>query len=210
MLQLTANGFKPGCNGDGFLMAANALSRAAFLTLAFPRLIAADTALVDVLPVAESVGDPVPPAESEGTRYTTDPSAFDPSATSGERENGSVHKSQGNDNRWVPGRPTRLLHQPRARMGRGPDAATRLTAPACKGVLLNMVPAARKSDALSAIALVETTAMILTVSLYGALFALPSDLGPPESRVPVQRADGVVERGCVVCGEVSEEGACQC
>jgi hypothetical protein len=29
------------------------------------------------------------------------------------------------------------------------------TAPACKGVLLDMVPAARKSDALSAIALVE-------------------------------------------------------
>jgi hypothetical protein len=45
--------------------------------------------------VAESVGDPVPPAESEGTRYTTDPSAFDPSATSGERKNESVHKSQG-------------------------------------------------------------------------------------------------------------------
>ncbi|KAJ7441921.1 hypothetical protein B0H11DRAFT_2095176 [Mycena galericulata] len=53
------------------------------------------------------------------------------------------------------------------------------TAPACKGVLLDMVPAKHKSDALSAIALVETTAMITTVSLYGALFAFLSEIGHP-------------------------------
>lgn len=84
-------------------MSANALSRAAFLTLAFPRLIAwgrkvfaqrtaTDAPPVDVLPVVESllvvesVGDPVPPAESEGVRYT----AGQLTATSAE----GVHKSQ--------------------------------------------------------------------------------------------------------------------
>jgi hypothetical protein len=83
-------------------MSANALLRAAFLTLAFPRLIAwgrkvfaqrnaTDAPPVDVLPGVECVGDSVPPAQSEGVRYPADQSALEPSATSAE----GVHKSLG-------------------------------------------------------------------------------------------------------------------
>ncbi|KAJ7864186.1 hypothetical protein B0H13DRAFT_2281919 [Mycena leptocephala] len=221
MLQLTATnqyGFKPGDNG--FLMSGNALSRAAFLTLAFPRLIAwgrklftqrtaTDTAPVDVLPVVESVGNTVPPAESETMTYT---SAFEPSASSSERDEG-VYKCQGvNPPERMPPADRNNLKK-HGQHGSAFDLAfwrysmtidaflvallvfsaspahiwagalmlplASGTAPACKGVLLDMVPAVRKSDALSAIALVETTAMILSVSLYGALFAFLSNLGRP-------------------------------
>jgi hypothetical protein len=46
---------------------------------------------VDVLPAVESVGDPIPPAENEGVRYTPGR----PTATSGERESEGIHKSPG-------------------------------------------------------------------------------------------------------------------
>ncbi|KAJ7767026.1 hypothetical protein DFH07DRAFT_808975 [Mycena maculata] len=53
------------------------------------------------------------------------------------------------------------------------------TAPACKGVLMDMVPESRRTDALAGIALIETLALISTVSLFGSLFALLSDIGYP-------------------------------
>ncbi|KAJ6546033.1 hypothetical protein DFH09DRAFT_989914 [Mycena vulgaris] len=203
MLQLTATnqyGFKPGDNG--FLMSSNALSRAAFLTLAFPRIIARGRKFFSQPMVAAA---PVlPPAErnAETVGLPTEARALEGyEATSGE----SVTESPVNLQAAMP--PTDRKHGSAfdlafLRYSMIVDAAlvgllvfsassadiwaaavilplASGTAPACKGVLLDMVPAKQKSDALSAIALVETTAMITTVSLYGALFAFLSKIGRP-------------------------------
>ncbi|KAJ7458488.1 hypothetical protein FB451DRAFT_1097610, partial [Mycena latifolia] len=181
MLQLTATnqyGFKPGDNG--FLMSSNALSRAAFLTLAFPRIIARGRKFL----LRRTATPAVPPAEIDGALEGHATPVTEPPAPlpSGDKPHGSAFDlaflrysmivdavlvallvfSSSSVHIWAA-----ALILPLASG----------TAPACKGVLLDMVPAARKSDALSAIALVETTAMITTVSLYGALFALLSSLG---------------------------------
>ncbi|KAJ6564737.1 hypothetical protein B0H19DRAFT_1141835 [Mycena capillaripes] len=198
MLQLTATnqyGFKPGDNG--FLMSSNALSRAAFLTLAFPRLIAWGRKwLSEPAAVASPV---VPPAENDTAGQPTEPSSLEP------YEAGPVTQSPVNLQEVMP--PTDKKHGSAFDLAflrysmiidAGLVALLVLssnsmhiwaaaiilplasgTAPACKGVLLDMVPATHKSDALSAIALVETTAMITTVSLYGGLFSFLSSIGHP-------------------------------
>ncbi|GAA5934400.1 hypothetical protein JCM1841_000912 [Sporobolomyces salmonicolor] len=51
------------------------------------------------------------------------------------------------------------------------------TAPACKGVVLDMVEPAEQADALQEIALIETLASVITVSLFGAIFAEMSERG---------------------------------
>ncbi|KAJ7859186.1 hypothetical protein B0H14DRAFT_2747401 [Mycena olivaceomarginata] len=201
MLQLTATnqyGFKPGDNG--FLMSGNALSRAAFLTLAFPKIIAYGRKWL-IKPTA--AGSPVlSPAEDDVAGLPTDPRSLEPhEVTSGE----SATESPVNLQDAMP--PTNKSHGSAfdlefLRYSMIVDACLVAllvfssnsahiwaaaiilplasgTAPACKGVLLDMVPASQKTDALSAIALVETSAMITTVSLYGALFAFLSSIGHP-------------------------------
>ncbi|KAJ7185265.1 major facilitator superfamily domain-containing protein [Mycena filopes] len=53
------------------------------------------------------------------------------------------------------------------------------TAPAAKGVLTAIVPEARRADALAAIAMIETLALIATVSLFGPIFGFLSTIGRP-------------------------------
>ncbi|KAJ7325779.1 hypothetical protein DFH08DRAFT_1085029 [Mycena albidolilacea] len=201
MLQLTATnqyGFKPGDNG--FLMSGNALSRAAFLTLAFPKIITYGRKCLTKPTVA---GSPVlSPAEDDVAGLPTDPRSLEPhEVTSGE----SAIENPVNLQDAMP--PTDKSHGSAfdlefLRYSMIVDAGLVAllvfssnsahiwaaaiilplasgTAPACKGVLLDMVPASQKTDALSAIALVETSAMITTVSLYGALFAFLSSIGHP-------------------------------
>ncbi|KAJ6451122.1 hypothetical protein C8R47DRAFT_1170425 [Mycena vitilis] len=168
MLQLTATneyGFKPSDNG--FLIAGNALSRAVFLTLAFPGLIeygrrwmsrhssVQDSEAVSTEPSAEIHPHRSSAFDLEFLRYSMIVDAVLVALLVFSNNGGHI---------WAG-----ALILPLASG----------TAPACKGVLLDMVPVSHKSDALSAIALVETTAMITAVSLYGALFAFLSDIGHP-------------------------------
>lgn len=53
------------------------------------------------------------------------------------------------------------------------------TAPAAKGVIMEMVDSSQKADALSGIALVETAATVGTLSAFGQLFAHLSAVGKP-------------------------------
>lgn len=54
------------------------------------------------------------------------------------------------------------------------------TGPAAKGTILEMVPPSLEADALSAIALVETVATVMTVALFGMAFAWFTQEGRPE------------------------------
>ncbi|KAJ7496344.1 hypothetical protein B0H11DRAFT_859582 [Mycena galericulata] len=200
MLQLTATnqyGFKPGDNG--FLMSGNALSRAAFLTLAFPHII---TRGRNFFSQPNAAAKPVlPPADGDTAGLPAVASSLEPhEATSGEtvtespvnpQEAPPTDKKHGSAFDLAFLRYSMVIDAVLVGLlvfsnssGDIWAAAVILplasgTAPACKGVLLDMVPAKHKSDALSAIALVETTAMITTVSLYGALFAFLSEIGHP-------------------------------
>lgn len=53
------------------------------------------------------------------------------------------------------------------------------TAAASKGVVMEMVTPEQKPDALSAVSLVELTATVTTVSIFGAIFAYLSEQGKP-------------------------------
>ncbi|KAJ7240135.1 hypothetical protein B0H12DRAFT_57410 [Mycena haematopus] len=204
MLQLTATnqyGFKPGDNG--FLMSSNALSRAAFLTLAFPRLIAWGRKWL-LARRTSAVSGPtlvaLPPAGVPVAERQAGPPTLEPHAVASNEgltpERPPTNLRQTNNMRSsafdleflrysmvldallvVP----LVLHDNQLHIWAAAIILPLVsgTAPACKGVLLDMVPAAQKSDALSAIALVETSAMITTVSLYGALFAFLSTIGHP-------------------------------
>ncbi|KAJ6534969.1 hypothetical protein B0H19DRAFT_1184550 [Mycena capillaripes] len=244
MLQLTATnqyGYKPSDNG--FLMATNSLSRALFLTFAFPRIISAGRkwfisrnkqrarTSVGQLPGDDETtfGTATPTAPSEdgtlidtpGTpdtlthakhRHTssspfkdapgpvlpTDATAFEPTTVAsadGATEEPPVvpaaDKAHGSGFdlafvRWsmvidaaltaLVGLSSRSWHMMAAAVIL-PLASG--TAPACKGVLMDMVPERRRADALAGIALVETLALISTVALFGALFAFLSDIGHP-------------------------------
>ncbi|KAJ7876617.1 hypothetical protein B0H13DRAFT_2054976 [Mycena leptocephala] len=220
MLQLTATnqyGYKPSDNG--FLMAANSLSRALFLTFAFPRIIAAGRAWfvpargVDV--DIEGCHDTTTPAReaSDGTitpntlapakdsqrvpGLPTDASAFEGVASvNGAAEEppiipAAVDKAHGSGFdlaflRWsmvadaaltaLVGLSSRSWHMGAAAVIL-PLASG--TAPACKGVLMDMVPETLRADALAGIALLETLALISTIALFSAVFAFLSDIGHP-------------------------------
>ncbi|KAJ7183826.1 major facilitator superfamily domain-containing protein [Mycena filopes] len=172
MLQLTATnqyGFKPGDNG--FLMSSNALSRAAFLTLAFPRIIAYGRKRLFSVPTAASV-------EDDAAAVHNEPATNAPKRRGSAFDLAFLRYSMVIDTLLVA---LLVFSTTSAHIWAAalilPLASG--TAPACKGVLLDMVPARRKSDALSAIALVETTAMITTVALSDALFAFLSQIGRP-------------------------------
>ncbi|KAJ7074854.1 hypothetical protein B0H15DRAFT_917440 [Mycena belliarum] len=177
MLQLTATnqyGFTPGDNG--FMMSGNALSRAAFLTLAFPRIIARGRAAFVRRQAAEADSTPAGGAPESQDQPPASALAATPKTPGAGFDLAFLRCSILVDGMLVgllvfSSRPSHIW-----------AAALILplasgTAPAAKGVLLEMVPPDRKSDALSAIALVETAAQIMTVSLYGALFAALSAIG---------------------------------
>ncbi|KAJ7912124.1 hypothetical protein B0H13DRAFT_2660272 [Mycena leptocephala] len=221
MLQLTATnqyGYKPSDNG--FLMAANSLSRALFLTFAFPRIIAAGRAWfvpargVDVdiegrhdattSPAREASdgtltpNTPAPAKDSQtAPGLPTDASAFEGVASvNGAAEEppiipAAVDKAHGSGFdlaflRWsmvadaaltaLVGLSSRSWHMGAAAVIL-PLASG--TAPACKGVLMDMVPETLRADALAGIALLETLALISTIALFSAVFAFLSDIGHP-------------------------------
>ncbi|KAI0455833.1 major facilitator superfamily transporter [Xylaria acuta] len=53
------------------------------------------------------------------------------------------------------------------------------SAPAAKGVMTEMCPPRQRPDAISAITLVESTAMLVTQGLFGLIFAAFSEMGKP-------------------------------
>ncbi len=53
------------------------------------------------------------------------------------------------------------------------------SAPAAKGVMTEMCPSHQRPDAISAITLVESTAMLATQGLFGLIFAAFSEMGKP-------------------------------
>ncbi|KAI0439334.1 major facilitator superfamily transporter [Xylaria telfairii] len=53
------------------------------------------------------------------------------------------------------------------------------SAPAAKGVMTEMCPPHQRPDAISAITLVESTAMLVTQGLFGLIFAAFSEMGKP-------------------------------
>lgn len=53
------------------------------------------------------------------------------------------------------------------------------SAPAAKGVMTELCPPAQRPDAISAITLVESSAMLATQGLFGLIFAAFSDMGRP-------------------------------
>ncbi|KAL8279700.1 hypothetical protein RQP46_008013 [Phenoliferia psychrophenolica] len=189
MLQLTATntyGFKPTQNG--YLLSTNATVRAVFLTALFPRIIARGRlwytsrsagALppgVQTPPLGTHAEDFEPPSVTgEATEPILPPSPTD-----------QDHGSQFDllfvrcsmvldglltgcmffaDEGWHMYLAATLI----------PFASG--TAPASKGVIMDMVPADQQPDALSAIALAEMLATVITVSIFGILFAALSELG---------------------------------
>ncbi|KAK6996691.1 hypothetical protein R3P38DRAFT_3070040 [Favolaschia claudopus] len=211
MLQLTATnqyGYKPSDNG--FLLSGNSLSRAIFLTFAFPRIISAGrawiapqgTSMVDNSPTAGTRSTAVEADNDSGTvpGIPTDPRAFEativPSAEGATEEppliptpTDKVHES-GFDLiflRWSilvdailtagVGFSSQSWHMVAAALIL-PLASG--TAPACKGVLMEMVPEGRRADALAGLSFLETLTQICTVTLFGSLFAYLSDIGRPQ------------------------------
>lgn len=57
-----------------------------------------------------------------------------------------------------------------------PVALTSGSAPASKGVILEMLAHSRRSDALQAVTLIENVAMLSTLSLFGYIFSALSDI----------------------------------
>ncbi|KAJ7458537.1 hypothetical protein FB451DRAFT_1046793 [Mycena latifolia] len=192
MLQLAAtNQYGYKASDNGVLMSAKALSRAAFLTFAFPRIIRAgriwfagaseSNHVSSEDGAANANGDEaLTPGTAAAAPPTKDPPPCLPSLAP--RAPGSAFDLA--FLRWsmlVDALLTALVACSSQSWHMLAAAAilplASGTAPACKGVLMDMVPASRRADALAAIALVDTLALICTVSLFGALFAALSALG---------------------------------
>lgn len=249
MLQLTAtNRFAFTPSQNGYLMSLNSSARAAFLTLAFPRVIARGRAWFTPPAAAGAVAAEAPAAEpSTASSPTptlvngglpTDAQAFEPA---------SALLAQGQEAE-EPVDVRKVMAPADAAHGSAFDLAflkwsmvldacltgavgfnTRPeeilaaalilplasgTAPACKGtsspllatgppllstyvslpsppgVMMELVPASERADALSAISLIETAGYILTGSLFGVVFSwlsecvLPLSLPPATSLSP--------------------------
>ncbi|KAJ7747830.1 hypothetical protein B0H16DRAFT_1888685, partial [Mycena metata] len=164
MLQLSATnryGYTPGDNGK--MMSLNSISRALFLTFACPRIIKGGRVWFHARQRRRINGI------TETTGGSEDAAVLEKIAGSGfdlEFVRWSILVDAAitalvglNSQSWHMLAAVTIL--PRASG----------TAPACKGVLTAMVPDARRADALAGIAIIETFALVLTVSLFGALFA---------------------------------------
>ncbi|ORY86053.1 hypothetical protein BCR35DRAFT_302705 [Leucosporidium creatinivorum] len=194
MLQMVAtNEFGFGVKKNGYMMSLTSASRGAFLTLLFPRIIALGRRLY----TNPKASPPPTPSEPSGPLPTT-PADFEPLSALPEAPA---------EEPTPPPKPTDADHGSHfdlaflrsslvvdALLTAGASfisegwhiyaAALILplasgTAPAAKGVLLELVPAAQQSEALAGIALVETIAMTLTVSVFGLVFAYLSEIGQP-------------------------------
>ncbi|KAJ7739842.1 major facilitator superfamily domain-containing protein [Mycena metata] len=174
MLQMTATnryGYTPGDNGR--MMSLNAIFRALFLTFAFPWIIKNGRIRFDARQQRR--------ANSAGVTESTVDS----------EDVAAVNKTRGNEfdleyvrlSIVVDVVVTALIglnSQPWHMLA----AVTILpltsgTPPAAKGVLTAIVPDARRADAFAGLAIIETLALVLSVFLFGTLFAFLSRIGHP-------------------------------
>ncbi|GAA5896398.1 hypothetical protein JCM5296_002721 [Sporobolomyces johnsonii] len=209
LISTNAFGFKPTANGN--LMSLVALSRAGFLTLLFPRIIAAGRSWytpassspppVSALACATPPRQPEPAPPDDPAQTLSDlPTTF--------RDLEPVSPLLQTDSVQEPAKLPSATDEPHgsrfdltflrgsmvvdalltgcvgfAREGWHMYLAALVlplasgTAPACKGVVLDMVEPAEQADALQGIALVETLASVITVSMFGAIFAELSERG---------------------------------
>ncbi|CAK5270104.1 unnamed protein product [Mycena citricolor] len=200
MLQLTATnryGFRPINNG--YLMSLHSLSRALFLTFIFPRIIASGRKWFSPTPSTPSDLEERPGETSTNKTLAvlpTDATSFEPSAD-GSSETPDLAVPEATDIkhgsvfdltflRWsiiLDAFMTSLVAfnsqswHVIAAAGLLPLASG--TAPACKGVLLDMLPPHKKADALSGISVIETVAYITTAWIFSGVFAVLSDMGHP-------------------------------
>lgn len=73
------------------------------------------------------------------------------------------------------------------------------TAPAAKGVVMELVNEDEKGGALAGIALLETTAAICTVSGFGFLFSYLSEIGRAQDVFAANAAVALVAAGFLLC-----------
>ncbi|KAK7998457.1 FK506-binding protein 1 [Apiospora arundinis] len=178
---------------NGYLMAGNALMRAFFLIVLFPRIIAAGRKWFarHAVKGLRSKRDPETPPE-----IPTDPGQFDaPSAGQGEEEpvipeipDPRIEKLASQFDlfflRWslvVDGLLTAMTAF--ATQGWHVYIAAFIlpfgsgSAPAAKGVITEMCPKSQRTDALNAVTLVENIARLATLGLFGFVFAALSEIG---------------------------------
>ncbi|GAA5931071.1 uncharacterized protein JCM15063_002535 [Sporobolomyces koalae] len=188
LISTAAFGFTPSSNGT--LMAVAALSRGAFLTFLFPVVInrgrewysSANTAsppaigqlpdsFAEIEPIqpllqTDPVQEPPPPPPPTDQEHG---SAFDLAFLRGSILvdavlTGCIGFSRAGWHLYIAALVIPLASG---------------TAPASKGVVMEMVSKAEQADALQGIALIETLAMTLTVSVFGVIFAHLSEAGRP-------------------------------
>ncbi|KAI5481252.1 asteroid-like protein [Pseudohyphozyma bogoriensis] len=162
MLQLHATNkfdFTPAWNG--YLMSTTSLIRAAFLTLVFPRIIAAGRAWYarpsDTTSALEGGVAPEKKKDSHFDLLFLRMSLVVDAVLTGLTTFAST--------------PTHLF------IAAGVIPLASGSASASKGVIMEMVPAEDATRALSALALVEMIATVSTVSLFGAIFSALSAIG---------------------------------
>ncbi|KAF7304197.1 hypothetical protein MIND_00651800 [Mycena indigotica] len=214
MLQLTAtNRYDYGTAENGYLMASLSLSRALFLTFAFPKIISSGRKWYSSTNDTKTPPSPVAPLNEPEMAIPATLEGGDAPLV----DDAAAHVAPG---------PTDQIHGSRfdlvflqwsmvvdavltalvaltSRAWHINLAAVVLplasgTAPACKGVLMDMLPtdsasdaealdegtakaraAARRADALAGISIIETFSWISTVAIFGQLFAVLSAMGRP-------------------------------
>ncbi|GAA5905506.1 hypothetical protein JCM6882_004771 [Rhodosporidiobolus microsporus] len=193
LLQLVGtNRYAFKADTNGYLMSLAALSRAGFLSLLFPRIIAAGRRWYSTAPPSAI---PPPPLETRipttaaeieplEPAFQSDPVVEPPPIPPPTSEATGSHFDllflrlsillDGFLTAAVPLLATEGWHLFLA-AGILPLASG--TAPAAKGVVLEMVPEGEQQDALQGIALAETIAMMGTISASGEIFAYLSEIG---------------------------------
>ncbi|GAA6008404.1 hypothetical protein JCM11491_004463 [Sporobolomyces phaffii] len=193
LISTAAFGFTPSANGA--LMALAALSRAGFLTFLFPQIIARGRQWYS----QPRSGAATPPSSSEPAPTHLPDSFADIEPSQPMLANDSAEEPP------APPKPTDRAHGSAFDLAflRGSILVDAIltgcigfaqtgwhlyvaalviplasgTAPASKGVVMEMVSPSEQADALQGIALIETLAMTLTVSVFGAIFAGLSEVG---------------------------------
>ncbi|KAL7419924.1 hypothetical protein Q5752_005843 [Cryptotrichosporon argae] len=197
MLQLVATnlfGFRPA--KSGFMLSLNLLVRAFFLTLCFPRIIAAGRRWLST-PTPPPSTAPTPRSASPSLEHPDSPTEAPisvlpnaapvpstPAAAPVDAKHGSTFDLLFLQySILLDGALTALVSLARAPAHMYVAAAVLPfasgTGAACKGVALDFVSAAERADALSGIALVEKLARVSTTGLFGSVFAALSDAGKP-------------------------------
>ena len=81
------------------------------------------------------------------------------------------------------------------------------TGSAAKGVMLQMCAPEEKTDALSAISLLETVARLSTVSIFGVIFSAFAEMGRPNLTFAVNGATAIVGFAVLMLAKFPPEGA---